>query len=372
MGKRLIKDSTLAGIAEAIRGKDGNASPMTPLEMAGRIAGIPTGEGGVDLPELATPAGSSEVLKGYQAINQAGAVVNGSHVCPTVADLTQDANAGASDIMNGKTAYVNGQKVTGSHVCPDVLDTSDATATPEQVAEGVTYYAQGEKKTGSAKVVDTARNEFGTLSSGDGRITLGTDFSEPTLFPAGSKHNVRANLSNFGDATAADVASGKTFTSASGLKVEGSYVAQTLASQTQATAAAGDIMSGKTAWVNGEKLTGSYVAPTADPYTVKKTYTMKNQSTCTVSLSNKNEALRFHCTDGHIITLPAWFLMTKEDTAKSSGFFVFKTTSTSYYVQVMYNSSDDALRITCKENSALGSSVVIDNACTEIQVVVKS
>lgn len=221
MGKKLIKDSTLSGIAEAIRAKDGNNSPMTPLEMAGRIAGIPTGGGGVELPELDNPAGSSEVLKGYQAINQAGAVVNGSHVCPTVADLTKDANAGAGDILNGKTAYVNGEKVTGSHVCPDVLDTTDATATPDQVAAGATYYAGGEKKTGSVYTVSTNLNELKTPSVSSDRITLSTTFSDPTLFAAGSTHNVRAYLNNFGDATAADVASGKTFTSEAGVKVVG-------------------------------------------------------------------------------------------------------------------------------------------------------
>ena len=131
-------------------------------------------------------------------------------------------DATAEDVLSGKTfTGADGFKKTGTMVPETGLDTSDATATPEQVAEGATFYAQGEKKTGSVHVVKTARNEFGDLSEADGRITLTASFDEPALFPAGVKHNVRANLSEFGDATAADVLEGKTFTGADGLKVLG-------------------------------------------------------------------------------------------------------------------------------------------------------
>ena len=221
MAKKLIKDSTLSAIADAIRDKGGASGPMTPQEMPAKIAAIPT-EGGADLPALDNPAGSAQILSGFQAINGAGVKMTGSHVCPTVADLTKDATAGAGDILKGQTAYVNGEKVIGSHVCEAGLDTSDATATPDQVAAGATFYADGEKKEGTVYTVDSNLNEFGELSASSDRITLATSFDEPTLFPAGTKHNVRAYLNKFGDATAADVASGKTFTSASGVKVTGS------------------------------------------------------------------------------------------------------------------------------------------------------
>ena len=41
MGKKLIKDSTLTGIADAIRAKGGASGPMTPQEMPEKIASIP-------------------------------------------------------------------------------------------------------------------------------------------------------------------------------------------------------------------------------------------------------------------------------------------------------------------------------------------
>ena len=53
MGKKLIKDSTLTGIADAIRAKGGASGPMTPQEMPEKIAAIPTEEvGGAALDAL--------------------------------------------------------------------------------------------------------------------------------------------------------------------------------------------------------------------------------------------------------------------------------------------------------------------------------
>ena len=65
-----------------------------------------------------------------------------------------------------------------------------------------------------------------------------------------------ANPSDFGDATSKDVAKGKFFTSASGLKVEGSAVMSGGIDTSDATATAADIAWKKTAYVNGKKVTG--------------------------------------------------------------------------------------------------------------------
>ena len=101
--------------------------------------------------------------------------------------FTNDGTATASDIASGATAYVNGAKVTGN-----VAVTTN----------GVKYMASSIEK---------------NVSYLDTKYVIRAD----RLFRNGSTITLRSSLSNFGDATAADVASGKTFTSSAGLKVTG-------------------------------------------------------------------------------------------------------------------------------------------------------
>ena len=215
-------------------------------------------------------ASTEDVVSGKTFTSSAGLKVAGTL---EVLD-TSDATATSSDISNGKTAYVNGKKVTGTHVCDGELDTSDATATAEDIVSPATAYVNGEKVTGSLKP--------SAINTDVGSLYVGVDDNNKLYFrlPNGSSFGgkrrvvdvdqnitLRHPLANFGDATAADVVAGKTFTSAAGLKVTGTHECTGGIDTSDATATAGDILSGKTAYVNGEKITGSIASKSATTYT---------------------------------------------------------------------------------------------------------
>lgn len=104
-------------------------------------------------------------------------------------------------------------------------DTSDATATARDIRFGVSAYVNGEKLEGSLRVAYGGISGFvePTNLPWMGAVGLEKSYDEPiAIYPEhGSMISLKASYDAFGDATAADVAKGKTFTGAGGFKVEG-------------------------------------------------------------------------------------------------------------------------------------------------------
>lgn len=185
------------------------------------------------------------------------------------------------------------------------VDTSDATATAKDIAKGKTAYVQGQKITGKLYEYTKGKTK-NYFTTGSENVTFERDSNRDliniTIPWMGNDEIMRidsyiklgADATLFGDATAADVISGKTFTSKAGLKLTGTNTNDADTSDADATAS--DIAKGRTAYVQGAKVTGKlteYLAGETLSY-----YTSGDEEvTIERDSDSDNISIKIHCFD---------------------------------------------------------------------------
>ena len=211
--------------------------------------------------------------------------VNGERIVGTldVRANAQEGNATATDILNGKTAWVNGERIVGtipylyrvdktllpgeSYNIPyglssgesivtaaNISDLTPGTATAEDIAFGKTVWVNGEEITGTYKTEDAIREWLSEADVPMGYVLEGNKFYS-TLYPNNVVEGTMVDHS--GEETRTLTNGDEYFIPAGYYDGLVSIKVTAMENVTVANMEPDDLIAGKTAWVNGEKVTGT-------------------------------------------------------------------------------------------------------------------
>lgn len=217
-------DTDLTVLADAIRQRSGTSGKLEfPAGMADTVRNIPAG---ADLPALSNPASPEDMVIGKSLYDHTGKKVDGavkevSTVYNTPfqkATMEWDDDWKASNILEEDVLLRKGTAVNtwfGQYFFGD--------AQPSDVRKGKTFTASGGVSVeGTMEAGETNLYHYhGDVVAypEDGAICFEHTFDKDCFYRNGEK--ICLNHSDLGDATTADVAKGKTFTTAAGVKIEG-------------------------------------------------------------------------------------------------------------------------------------------------------
>lgn len=170
-------------------------------------------------------------------------------------------NASAADILLNKSAWVNGLRVTGT--MPNIGQQSATLVSGESVTISKGYHngtgkitvrALSDQTTGTGTAADVLKGKIVWVNGKEITGTMPNNGAVSSTLAAGGSYTVPMGYHNGA----------------------GKISAKTLAEQTVGNATATDIMSGKTAWVNGKQITGTVtvITPSTITFPINGTYTI--------------------------------------------------------------------------------------------------
>lgn len=244
-------------IADAIRNKNGSSDTYTPEQMPSAINAIPTG-GGTYQSKSVSPTESSQTVtpdSGYDALSSVSVgAISSTYVGSEIARKSSSDLTASGATVTVPAGYYSAQATksvwSGSATAPASISGSSAT-----ISAGTNTLTLS-KTISVTPSVSPGYVSAGTAGHSSVSLTASvTTKAAATITPGTYNRTIASGtyltgtqtISGDADLTAANIKKGVQI-----FNVTGTYTSD-------ATAAAGDIVSGETAYVNGNKITGNLV-----------------------------------------------------------------------------------------------------------------